>query len=176
MEIMNPADNNIWMRCEPVTEDQYKAVTPAEPFFKSGRAAAAMDRATFADSCDTPEQLLSMKCDGFLFHQNARPGDMIPPEIEGGPMRVAVHKHHLIGFEAGRELVVMDHDGEQFIEVIGRPDRDDDLVLPEGAFLRTITLVEPFVVMLPEPTTTFFWMSDNIRSFQGPVDLPASKT
>jgi len=175
MEIMNPADRNVWMRCEPVTEDQYQAVTPDQPFIKSGCAAAAMDRAAFAHSSGTPGQLLSMECDGLLFHQNARPGDMMPPEIADGPMRVTVHKHHLIGFEAGRELVVMDHDGEHFIEVIGMSDGDENLVLPEGASLRTITLAEPFVVMLPEPTMTYFWMGKNMRSFQGPVDLPASK-
>jgi len=69
----------------------------------------------------------------------------------------------------------MDHDDEHFIEVVGKPEDDENLVLPEGASLRKITLAEPFVVMLPEPTTTFFWMDDNIRSFQEPVNLPASK-
>lgn len=172
MEIMNPADRNIWIRCEPVTEDQYKAVTPDQPFIKSGCAAAAMDRAAFAHSPETPGQLLSMECDGLVFHQNARTGDMIPSDIPDGPMRITVHKHHLIGFEAGSELVVMDLDGEHFIEVIGMSDGDEELVLPENASLRTITLEEPIVVMLPEPTTAFFWMGDSIRSFQGPVDLP----
>ena len=172
MEILNPVDRNIWMLCEPASEDQFQALTPDQPFIKSVRGVAAIDRAAFAHSPGTPGQFQSMDCDGHLFHQNASPGKMIPSDIAGGPTRIAVRKHHLIGFEAGRELVVMDYDGELFIEVIGTCDDDENLVLPKGASFRTITLAEPFVLMLPEPTTTFFWMGDNIRSFQGPVDLP----
>ena len=35
-----------------------------------------------------------------------------------------------------------------------------------------IDLQELFVVLLPEPTTAFFWFGERLRSFQGPVDLP----
>ena len=174
MEIMNTADRNVWARFEPVTEDQHKALKVEPPFIKSLFCAVAVDRAAFAHSPDTPGQFQSMECDGLVFHQNARPGEMIPSDIADGPMRVTVHKHHLVGFEAGRELVVMDYDGEQFIEMTGTSDKDDNLVLPEGASLRVITLDDPFVVMLPAPTTAFFWMGDTMRSFQGPIDLPAT--
>jgi len=175
MEILNPVDRNIWMLCEPASVDQFQALTPDQPFIKSIRGVAAMDRAAFAHSPGTPGQFQSMDCDGHLFHQNASPGEMIPSDIAGGPTRITVRKHHLIGFEAGRELVVMDCDGEQFIEVVGRPDGEEDLGLPEGAALRTSNLAETFGVMLPEPTTTVFWMGDHIRSFHGTADLRASK-
>jgi hypothetical protein len=45
-------------------------------------------------------------------------------------------------------------------------------VLPEGGSLRRIDLAEPWVVALPTPTRTFFWLGETMRSFQGPVTLP----
>ncbi len=87
-------------------------------------------------------------------------------------MQLAVDKHHLLGFDTGRELAVMEFDGKSFIEVVGSGEYDEDLVLPEGARLQRHLLAEPLVVMLPEPTTTFFWFGAEMRSFQGPVELP----
>lgn len=176
MEIQNPGIRANWMRCEPVTEDFFSQLNPSLPFIKAGYAPAAMDRAAFAHSPQKPDEFTAVECDGQTFHHVATPGEVVPPASAGGPIRVTVDKHHLIGFDAGRELAVMEVDGENFIEVIGLRDGDDGLVLPEGASLRTVTLAEPFVVMLPEPTTTYFWIGENIRSFQGPVELPPSKS
>ena len=174
MEIMDPASRNVWMLCEPVTRDQYKAVAPPPPIIKSGYAPAAMDRAAFAHSCDTPGSFHTMQVGEMVFHQNARPGAIIPPQTPHGPMQITVNKHHLIGFDAGRSVAVMEHDGAHFVEVVGVREGDDTRVLPKGAHLRTLTLDEPWVVMLPAPPTTFFWMGKAMRSFQGPVDLPVA--
>lgn len=115
--------------------------------------------------------MTAMDCDGEPFRHVATPTEIVPPAAKGGPMRVTVDKHHLLGFDAGRELTVMEFGGKSFIEVIGSGEHDDDLVLPESAWLRRHSLAEPLVVMLPEPTTTFFWLGEDMRSFQGPVEL-----
>ena len=65
-----------------------------------------------------------------------------------------------------------DSDVRSGIEVAGSAERDENLVLPPGAHLRIVTLAEPFVVMLPQPTTAFFWFGADFRTFQGPVALP----
>jgi hypothetical protein len=40
------------------------------------------------------------------------------------------------------------------------------------ATLRRIELSQPWVVTLPTPTRTFFWLGESMQSFQGPVTLP----
>jgi len=37
-----------------------------------------------------------------------------------------------------------------------------------------VSLARPWVVSLPTPTRTFFWFGGSMRSFQGPVPLPAA--
>ena len=61
-----------------------------------------------------------------------------------------------------------------FIELVGSSDKDDELVLPAGASLRYLKLDAPLVIVLPEPTTAYFWFDtgNGSRSFQGPCDLP----
>ena len=113
-----------------------------------------------------------MECGGLTFRRVATPAAFIPPATTGGPIRATVDKHHLLGFEAGRELVSMELEGRHYIEVVGSREQDDAIVLPDGASLGVVTLAEPFVVLLPEPTTAFFWMQAGMRSFQGPVELP----
>lgn len=172
MEVQNPETREVWMCCEPVTEERFSRMKPSAPFIKTGYGPAAMDRAAFAHSPQKPDEFTTIECDGEPFRHVATPLDIASPASEGGPLRVTVEKHHLIGFDAGREVIVMELDGNRFIEVIGSGEYDEDLVLPEGAWLRRMALAEPLVVMLPEPTTAFFWFGEEIRSFQGPVELP----
>ena len=173
MEIADARTPEVWMHCMPTTKERFQQLAPEQHFVKTGFGSPAMDRAAFVHAPDHPgTPLAKLECDGLTFHQVATPQEMIPPDRPGGPMRVTVHKHHLIGFDAGRDrdIVLMEIGGEWFAEVTGTPDSDENLVLPEGASLHTITLAEPFVVMLPEPTMTYFWIGENIRSFQGPFD------
>ena len=83
-----------------------------------------------------------------------------------------VNKAHVVGFEAGRTISVLNTPEGNFVEVVGNADRDEALTLPEGASLKKITLSEPWVVPLPTPTTAYFYLKPSIRSYQGPVELP----
>jgi hypothetical protein len=170
MEIQNPETRETWMCCEPVTKERISRMKPAAPFVKSGYGLASMDRAAFAHSPQNPAEFTAMDCGGEPFRHVATPLDIVPPAAEGGPMRVTVDKHHLLGFDAGRELAVLELDGKSFIEVIGSSEYDEELVLPDGAWLQRRPVAEPLVLMLPEPTTTFFWFGEEMRSFQGPVE------
>jgi hypothetical protein len=170
MEIQNPETRETWMCCEPVTKERISRMKPAAPFVKSGYGLASMDRAAFAHSPQNPDEFTAMDCGGEPFRHVATPLDIVPPAAEGGPMRVTVDKHHLLGFDAGRELAVLELDGKSFIEVIGSSEYDEELVLPDGAWLQRRPVAEPLVLMLPEPTTTFFWFGEEMRSFQGPVE------
>lgn len=77
-----------------------------------------------------------------------------------------------IGFDAGRSLVILTLPDGDFVEVVGHAGEDASRVLPVGGTLRQIELTEPWVVPLPTPTRTFFWMGKSLRSFQGPVTVP----
>ena len=170
MEIQNPETRETWMCCEPTTEERFSRLKLSAPFVKMGCGLASMDRAAFAHSPQKPDEFTAMECDGEPFRHVATPIEIVPPAAKRGPMRVTVDKHHLLGFDAGREVAVMEFDGKSFIEVIGSGEYDEELVLPEGASLRRHPLAEPLVVMLPEPTTAFFWFGAEMRSFQGPIE------
>ena len=172
MEIMDTRDMSVWMCMEPVTEEQYQAIQPEAPWMKSGRAPASMDMAAFAHSPGHPDEFRTTECCGLTFRNVAVPIDFNPTIFaQKGPIRLLVSKHHILGFKAGRELTVMDLDGEQFVELIGTDKHDADLELPEGASLRKVKLDSPLVVRLPTPTVTHFWFGKG-RSFQGPLNLP----
>ncbi len=135
----------------------------------------SMDRAGFdhaPKTADTPVEVRDIG--GLSFIHVATPGEMEPSTEEGGPMRIMVHKSHVLGFEAGREGAIMETAEGSFIELVGSSDKDDELVLPAGASLRYLKLDAPLVIVLPEPTTAYFWFDtgNGSRSFQGPCDLP----
>lgn len=90
-------------------------------------------------------------------------------------MRFMVNKAHVVGFEAGRTLTIMSSPEGDFVEVVGNADHDEELPLPEGASLKTIVLLAPWVVPLPTPTVAFFHFGSGLRSFQGPVTLPETR-
>ena len=138
MEIQNPETRETWMCCEPTTEERFSLMKPLAPFVKMGCGLASMDRAAFAHSPQKSDEFTAMDCDGEPFRHVATPTEIVPPAAKGGPMRVTVDKHHLLGFDAGRELTVMEFGGKSFIEVIGSGEHDDDLVLPESAWLSLI--------------------------------------
>lgn len=169
MEIMDTRDMSVWMCLQPVTDEQYKALKVEFPWMKSGRAPAAMDRAAFAHSPNKPDEFSSVECDGLTFRHVAYPTDFNPAMFQQtGPIRLPVKKHHTLGYAAGRDVTVMDLNGEVFVEVIGDSESDSELELPAGASLRTVALDQPMIVRLPTPTITHFWFG-KARSFQGPV-------
>ena len=134
-----------------------------------------MDHAAFCYSPIAPgEPVLQQVIDSHLFINVAEPQAIIPPTVANGPMEIKVNKAHLIGFDAGRTVTIMTSSQGDFVEVVGDSDQDDSLVLPQGASLKQIELTQPWIVPLPTPTQTWFWMGEAMRSFQGPVTLPVT--
>ena len=175
MEIVEEATGNIWMSLKPVSQSDFDNLLAPEGFQKTGTGAAVMDAAGFIHTPNRPgEPAEVMEVDGRKFCSNSMIVDMHPSDIEGAPVKVIVNKAHVLGFEAGREIAVMEMPEGDFIEVIGCSSDDEKLVLPEGAKLRREKLTKPLVLTLPTPTQTYFWVNPgNPRSFQGPVDLSA---
>ena len=175
IEVMEAATAQVWMSLQPATRADLEALALPEGFIVSGSGMAAMDVAGFAAS---PGQTLgdvnTMVISGLDFLNVARPGDIQPAAGPDEALTAAVDKTHIIGFEVERKVVLMDTPEGSFVEVVGVPDHDGELVLPEGATLREIKLATPWVLQLPTPTKAYFWMrSQGMRSFQGPVDVPS---
>ena len=83
-----------------------------------------------------------------------------------------VNKAHVLGYETGRTLAILRLPEGYFVEVVGNSDNDSEITLPEGGSLNQLVLKEPWVVPLPNPTTTIWSFGAQLRSFQGPVILP----
>jgi hypothetical protein len=177
MEVMDTATGLVWMSAGPVKLTDFETLELDAPLVKVGIAPASMDRAAFHSSPRAPgEPVLERLINGRLYINVAAPPPpqkWTPPAQLGGPTEILVDKAHLIGFEAGRSVVVMSLPEGDFVELVGESDDDDALILPPGARLRRIMLEQPWVVQLPNPTRAFFWFSAGMRSFQGPVTIPA---
>jgi len=174
MEVMDTATGLVWMTAAPVQMADFEALELEEPLVRVGIARAPMDRAVFqyspgASGAPVRERLI----DGRLYINVAAPRDQTPSSLPGGPLEISVDKAHVVGFEAGRSVVVLSLPEGDFVELVGDDSADESLVLPEGGKLKRIELSQPWVVSLPTPTRTFFWFGEHMRSFQGPVTLPS---
>lgn len=175
MEVMDTATGLVWMSAAPVSRADFEALDIELPLVKVGVGLAAMDCAAFQSSPAAPaEPVKERLIDGRLYINVAAPMEQIPPTREMGPLEISVNKAHVVGFAAGRRLVVMSLPEGDYVELVGNDSADESLVLPEGAVLKRVELSAPWVVQLPTPTRTFFWFGDTMRSFQGPVTLPES--
>jgi hypothetical protein len=173
MEVMDTATGLVWMTAAPVQMADFEALELEAPLVKVGIARAPMDRAAFQYSPEAPEAPVRERLiDGRLYINVAAPLEQTPSSVPGGPLEISVNKAHVVGFEAGRSVVVLSLPEGDFVEVVGDDGDDESMVLPEGGKLRWIELSRPWVVTLPTPTRTFFWFGKNMRSFQGPVTLP----
>jgi hypothetical protein len=173
MEVMDTATGLVWMTAAPVQLADFEALELEEPLVKVGIARAPMDRAAFQSSPGAPgEPVRERVIDERLYINVAAPLEQKPASIPGGPVEISVDKAHVIGFEAGRSVVVLQLPEGDFVEVVGDDAADESLVLPQGGVLRRIALTRPWLVPLPTPTRTFFWFGKQMRSFQGPVTLP----
>lgn len=173
MEVMDGSTGLVWMSAAPVEMADFDALELEPPWVKVGIARASMDRAAFLYSPGAPKAPVGERqIGGRRFIKVAAPREQKAAARAGGPLEISVDKAHLIGFEAGRELAVLSLPQGNFVEVVGEAENDASLVLPEAGSLRRITLDRPWVLRLPTPTTTFFWIAESMRSFQGPVVLP----
>lgn len=175
MEVTETADRMVWMSRSPVELSAFDALELDASYTKTGFGQASMDRAGFQHSPDCPDEPVRQReIAGHHFINVAVPMEMKPPTASGGPIEAYVNKAHVLGFEAGRTLVILTTAEGDFIEVVGDASDDAARILPKGGELNEINLVEPWVVRLPNPTRAFFWWGESIRSFQGPVTLPSS--
>ncbi len=173
MEVVEVATGRVWMSVEPVTARDYDLLLQKldDSMRGVGIGVAAMDAAMFRYSPEGEgEPVREREIGGRRFINVAIPGE--PKLYPGGMLQVLVNKAHVVGYEAGRRLVIMSSPEGDFVEVVGNADGDETLQLPEGASLKSIKLEAPWVLSLPTPTVTFFHFGSSMRSFQGPVTLP----
>ncbi|MGC6498672.1 MAG: hypothetical protein ACON4C_00650 [Henriciella sp.] len=174
MEAMDPTSQQVWMTLNPVSEEDYAGWKPEPPLRKVGIGTGVMDGAGFRhDPLGPAHPVQTRMIGGHACLHVARPADLSPPEGPGLPIRITVTKGHTVGYDAGRTIRVMSLGTQHFVELIGLPEDDKVLKRPDGAKLHDVRLDAPWIVELPCPTTTFFWLQEKrMRSFQGPVTLP----
>ena len=171
MEIMDETTGDVWMSVDGVTPQQFKAFALPNSWRKVGRAAGAMDQALFRQSPnDSEAPVREQIINDLRFINVARPA--APAQSPSGLIELMVNKAHVLGFEAGRQLSVLRINDQYFVEVVGDNRNDNDLPLSEGASIQQITLSQPWVVTLPNPTQTLWAFKPELRSFQGPIELP----
>jgi hypothetical protein len=172
MEVFDQASGDVWLCSDPVTREEYKAFAPEPPLVKSGLGTGRMDAAFFTRSPGAAEDgpLEQRVIEGRDFVLVARPELPFETPPAGHPLRITVHKHHVVFFEAGVPLLVVRlPDGRDFVHVVERRFAGERS-LPEGWVLRSLVPAGRLRVELPAPTTVFFF--SNGESFQGPVTLP----
>ena len=173
MEVIDTQRGLVWMSVEAVTRQDFDKLELDDSLRPMGIAAACMDAALFRHSPNGEgEPVRERVISGHHFINVAAPGAAKP--LPGGMIELMVDKAHVIGFDAGRRLVILSMPEGDFVELVGDADQDHELPLPQGASLRTIELHEPWVVPLPNPTRTLWRFGEKLRSFQGPVTLPES--
>lgn len=173
MEVMDTETGLVWMSAAPVQMADFEALDVEAPLVKVSCALASMDRAAFQFSPAAPgESVRQREISGRLYINVAAPRDQRPSPLPGGPVQISVDKAHVLGFEAGRDVVILRLPEGDFVETVGDDCADNALVLPEGGELLKLELDRAWLVELPSPTRAFFWFDQGMRSFQGPVVLP----
>jgi len=171
MELMNLETRDVWLSASPVTMDFFKSLSVAPPWIKLGAANGAMDRAGFRRSpnagADGP--LDSREFEDHRFVRVARP-EKAGASSGGAPMKLVVHKHHIVGFDAGTKLRVLENAaGKRFVEASrGGGAADPSLLkLEEGMRLFEIELKQPWMIEIPAPASVYFFPTIDV--FHGPV-------
>ncbi len=173
VEVIEVATGRVWMSLAPSTQDDYNILVEKldDSLHGLGIGAAAMDVALFQYSPGGKgEPVRQRDIGGRRFINVAIPGDRTA--LPCGLTEILVHKAHVLGYEAGRILTILSLPEGDFVEVVGNADNDAEITLPEGGSFKQLVLREPWVVPLPNPTTTLWSFEPQLRSFQGPVILP----
>jgi hypothetical protein len=170
-EVLDPSTGNVWQSLEPITREEYAAL-PLEPgWLRVGVGRGAMDEHWFARSpgAEADGPMAECEIDGRRFGLCARPAS--PPSRPAGPdgpRLLAVEKHHVIRFDAGRGVPVLEHpDGKRFVHVIEGGERKAPLDPPDGWQIESVKLAEDWLITLPCPMTVYFF--PNGDSYQGPL-------
>jgi hypothetical protein len=174
-EILDSSTSNVWQSLEPITREDYQALTLEPGWLPVGIGRAAMDEHWFTRSPGMDEDggMQLLEIGGRQFGLCARPAST-PSQPAGpdGPRLLLVDKHHVIRFLSERQVPVLrDPDGNRFVHVIEGGEGKAPLALPGGWKLEWVNLDEDWVLQLPTPATVFFF--PNGDSFQGPIETPS---
>lgn len=176
-ELMDEATNGVWLSAEPITPEEYEALSIPDGFKKSGVGRSQHDAAVFLRPpgalVDGPVE--SMTVEGRTFSLVARPG-----KNEAGfdsAMVLSVYKTHRVLFAAGRALEVIDlgHGWCLLPQAVdaqmgGAPaDSRPPRVLPEGWATRQVAVHDDLVIDIPYPARVVIFFNGDI--FHGPVRL-----
>ena len=173
MEVIEKSTGRVWMSLEPASQQDYDILVEEldESLHGMGIGAAAMDAALFLYSPGGEgEPVRQRQIAGSRFINVATPVER--RSLPCGMTKIMVHKAHVLGFEAGRTLTILRLPEGDFVEVVGNADSDAEITLPDGGSLEQLALKAPWIVALPDPTTTLWSFEPQLRSFQGPVALP----
>lgn len=169
LELFDPGSHDVWLAPEPIDQTEAERLVPAPPLVRGGLGRGVMDRAWFRRSpgAERDGPLEERTIGGLRFQRVARPDLAAQQRLgERGPRLLPVFKHHVLEFDAGREVAVLAlPDGRRFVHTTG--DLPDLAKLPEGWRLERVGLRAPWSVELPCPTLTI-WLGA-ARSFQGPL-------
>jgi hypothetical protein len=171
-ELMNLQTLDVWLCQAPMTTERYKALKPPAPLVKSGHGVATFDFAWFTRSpgatVDGP--LATMEIEGLPFVRVARPQALRGFANGDLPTRLAIEKHHVIGFDAGTVLrLARLPDGQYYIQQTASATTGTVDVYPADWTLHQLALTHPWRVTLACPCTVWFFR--NMRSFCGPFSL-----
>jgi len=181
-EIMQAATRDVWLSHQPISTEQFDALSLPAGFIKSGVGFATMDLAYFRRSPDAEQDgpVETMEVDGRQFMRVARPGHM-EKAPDGNPydglILVHVDKHHNLLFKAGRTIEIMSFaDGRDYVPTVNQgtlgfmgSSATKTRQMPGGWTVRQVELKTDLLVELPNPTRAAFFF--NGESFQGPVTL-----
>lgn len=173
MEIMDETTADVWMTVDEVTHQQFDEFALPKNWRKVGLAAGAMDQALFRHSPNGGEApVREQVINDLRFINVAQPA--APSQSPSGLIEIMVNKAHVLGFDAGRQLSILHFDNKNYVEVVGDNKSDRALPLTNGASIQKISLSQPCVVELPNPAQTLWVFAPELRSFQGPVELPGN--
>ncbi len=183
-EVLEVATRTVWQSVEPISREEFAALTLPEGVIPVGIGCGIMDAHYFRQSpgAAAPGPVRDRIIEGRRFIHCANPPAAGPENpIPDGPVRLMVDKHHTIIFEAGRNLsIIRTETGADFIQVISASPEDGGLLqgnaveadyfeLPSGWHLRSEPVTKRSVIDLPNPTEAWFFA--NGSSFQGPISL-----
>lgn len=172
MELMNFETRDVWLSASPVTMEFFTTLAVSPPWIKLGAANGAMDRAGFRRSpgAENEGPLDAREFHGHRFIRVARPEKPGSPAAGGAPMKLVVHKHHVVGFDAGTRLRLLENAaGEHFVEASrgGGAANPSLLKLEAGMRVFEIELTQPWTVEIPAPASVYFFPTIDV--FHGPV-------
>lgn len=170
-ELLDVSTHEVWLAPEPMTPEELDALVLEPPLVKAGVGRGVMDRAGFlrspGDAIDGPlrERVLG----GRRWQLVARPELASGPKREGGARILLVHKHHVLEYDAGREVEILRlPDGTHHVHTTASDAPSaEERRLPDGWATWRLRLDSTWTVALPSPTMTI-WFAGH-ESFQGPL-------